>query len=225
MRRTTFGHRPLLSLGFGVAVVVVGACAAAGSPSVQPSASSVATSAVATSAATPSDAPVASSALTLSGTFTSPVYGYTIGLAPDWTVTAATLRADDPASTDETANDVITVTGTDTTIPTLAWDLGTQDFTAWLDDYRAAMSAGVPPGCDGGDPSKWPAVTVGDRQGVWQQKCNAAVATVEFDGKAYQFAWENSTFDGTKHLSEAAFKAVLATVTFPSASPSASPAP
>ena len=225
MRRTTFGRQLSLCLGVGVAAVILGACAASGSPSSQPSASSVPTSALASSAAVSAATPAASPTVTLSGTFTSPVYGYTIGLAPDWTVTAATLRADDPASTDETANDVITVTGTDTTIPTLAWDLGAQDFSAWLDDYRAAMSAGVPPGCDGGDPSKWPAVPVGIRQGVWQQKCNAAVATVEFDGKAYQFAWENSTFDGTKHLSESAFKAVLATVTFPTASASASPTP
>ena len=72
----------------------------------------------------------------------------------------------------------------------------------------------MPFGCDGGDPSTWPPVAIGDLQGVWQQKCNAAVATVEHDGKAYQFAWENSTFDGDGHLSVADFKAVLETVKF-----------
>ncbi len=57
-------------------------------------------------------------------------------------------------------------------------------------------------------------MAIGDLQGVWQQKCNAAVATVEHGGKAYQFAWENSTFEGSKHLSETNFKAVLASVKF-----------
>jgi len=192
--------------------------AGAGSPSGVSSASPVASVAVTSPAA-------ASPSLTLATSFKSRVYGYTIGLASGWTVNAATLLADDPTSTDVTATDVVTVTGTDTTIENLAWDLGGQPFDAWLRDYRAAMSSGVPAGCDGGDPSKWPAVAVGDREGVWQQKCNAAVATVEYGGKAYQFAWENSTFADTRHLSESDFKTVLTTVTFPKPAASASPKP
>jgi hypothetical protein len=155
--------------------------------------------------------------------FRSPVYGYSIRLDPTWTVAAATIAADDPRSTEETGADLITVTGTDTAIPIVVSDLGGQAFGAWLEDYRAATTASVPPGCDGGDPSTWPAVTVGDRQGVWQQKCNAAVAIVEDGGKAYQFPWENGTFTTTQHLGVEDFKAVLATVTFPS--PAASPTP
>lgn len=158
-------------------------------------------------------------------TFTSPVYGYTIGLAADWTTTSATLLADDPTSTEETATDIISVTGTDTTVQTLAWNLSGESFDAWLADYRAAMSAGVPQGCDGGDPTEWPAVPVGDLQGVWQQKCNAAVAIVEYAEKAYQFAWENSTFEATQHLSETDFKALLRTVIFAEPTSSASTTP
>jgi len=196
----------------------VGSSAGGGSPSGLGSASPVASVAMTSPAAAPPS-------LTFATSFKSRVYGYTIGLAAGWTVAAATLPADDLKSTGDTGTDVITVTGTDTTIPVVAWDLGSETFSAWLQDYRAAMTSGVPAGCDGGDPSKWPAVAVGDRQGVWQQKCNAAVATVVYGGKAYQFAWENSTFADTEHLSESNFKAVLTTVTFPKPAASASAKP
>ncbi len=161
----------------------------------------------------------------LSRHFTSPIYGYTMGLAADWTVQPASILADDPASTEATGTDVVTVTGTDTTIETVVSDLGGETFEAWLQEYRAAVTPNVPPGCDGGDPSSWPSVTVGDRQGVWQQKCNAAVAIVEDGGKAYQFAWENSSFTDAAHLSATDFKTVLQTVTFPQPAPPASTAP
>ena len=201
-----------------LAMVVFGGCNASG---------------ISSSAGLPS--PMTSSPMTLApsnrpsatfpATFASPVYGYTMGLAADWTVKPAALPADDPASTDVTGTDVVTVTGTDTTIQTVVSDLGGQAFEAWLTDYWTAMASAVPQGCDGGDPSTWPAVTVGDRQGVWQQKCNAAVAIVEDGGKAYQFAWENSTFKDPQHLPDADFKAVLGTVRFPQPSASTSPAP
>ena len=70
-------------------------------------------------------------------------------------------------------------------------------------------------GCDGGDPSTWPAVTVGGRQGVWQQMCNYAVAYVDVVGDAYQFAWANDTLETSEHLSIVDFKTVLESVTFP----------
>ena len=166
--------------------------------------------------------PAAATSQAAPNTFVSPIYGYTISLAADWTVQPASVPADDPASTEATGTDVVTVTGTDSTIETVVSDLGGQAFGAWLQDYRAAVTPNVPSGCDGGDPSSWPSVAVGDRQGVWQQKCNAAVAIVEDGGKAYQFAWENGTFTAASHMSEEDFKAVLGTVTFPTPPPSAS---
>ena len=87
------------------------------------------------------------------------------------------------------------------------------------------MTSSVPAGCDGGDPSTWQAVAVGDHHGVWQQKCDAAVAIVEGGGKAYQFAWENSTFTDSQHMSVADFRAVLETVVFPRPAASASHVP
>ena len=85
-------------------------------------------------------------------TFTSPLYGYSIGMAGDWTAKAATKLADDPASTDENATDAITVTGTDTTIGGLAWTLGDQTYDQWAAAYHADIAANEPNGCDGGDP-------------------------------------------------------------------------
>jgi len=207
-----------------VAALAVAGCSATASPpaSAAPSNPVTAEPSASVSSPVPPPASVAATAsasatpsIALNRTFRSKVYHYTIGLAADWTVSPATVRADDPTSTEATATDVITVTGTDTTIQTVASDLGGQPFDAWLRDYRAAMSSSVPPGCDGGDPATWPAVAVGPLQGVWQQKCNAGLAIVEYRGEAYQIAWENGTFSSEQHLPVADFRSVLRSVTFP----------
>ena len=156
-------------------------------------------------------------------TFTSPLYGYSIGMAGDWMAKAATKLADDPTSTEENAMDAITITGTDTTIGGLAWTLGDQTYDEWAAAYHDDAVAGLPKGCDGGDPSTWPTVQVGDQQGHWLQKCNAAEAIVPVDGKVYVFSWGNSTLDSGSHLDPLDFKTVLLTVTFPDAAPSPAP--
>ena len=156
-------------------------------------------------------------------TFTSPLYGYSIDMAGDWTAKAATKLADDPASTDGER------------------DRRDHGHRHRHDDRRPRMDARrsdlrpvgrrVPrghrgqraEGCDGGDPSSWPAVTVGDRQGHWLQMCNAALAIVPADGKVYVFSWESSTFDSGSHLDPLDFKRVLLTVKLPGAAPSPSP--
>jgi hypothetical protein len=174
--------------------------------------------------ATPSISPspslvvaVLPSPIVLPKTFTSKLYHDTIGIGSKWTVEAATVPIDSKKSTDATAFDVITVTGTDTTIPIAASVLGSQSFESWLKAIQttALTDRNTPLGCDGGDPSTWPAVTVGGRQGVWQQMCNYAVAYVDVDGDAYQFAWANGTLETSEHLSIADFKTVLESVTFP----------
>ena len=119
--------------------------------------------------------------------------------------------------------DAITVTGTDTTIGGLAWTLGDQTYDQWAAAYHADVAANEPNGCDGGDPSSWPAVTVGDRQGHWLQMCNAALAIVPVDGKVYVFSWESSTFDSGSHLDPLDFKTVLLTVEVPRCRPIAEP--
>ena len=209
----------------GVVTLVLAACSASGAGSSPSAGAAVQSSAVASPSAAPptrfkSPSPAASptptaSPILLSKSFKSPIYGYTVGIANGWTAQPATLLADNPKSDDATATDVITVTGTDTTILDVAWNLNGKPFSTWLTGYWNGMRTSVPPGCDGGAPSSWPAVTVGGHQGVWQQKCNAAVATIAHGGKAYQFAWENDTFSGDQHLSVEDFQTVLGTVTFP----------
>jgi len=85
-------------------------------------------------------------------TFTSAVYGSTIGLGADPTVKPASLLADDPKSTEATGTDVITGTGTDATIQMVVSDLGGQAFGALLKGHPAAATPNMPSGCDGGDP-------------------------------------------------------------------------
>jgi hypothetical protein len=193
------------------AVLVLASCSASGSSSIRSAPSVAPTTSKPAFAIPPTSPPISS----FPKAFSSPVYGYTISLAADWTVQAATESADDPAATEDTVDDVVTVTGTDTTIDTLAMDLGGQPFGAWLEDYRASVTPHVPSGCDGGDVSTWPTVAVGDHEGRWEHKCNEISAFVENRGKVYVFTWANSTFTESEHMHEQDFKATLATVTFP----------
>ena len=153
----------------------------------------------------------------LTGTFRSPLYHYTIGLASKWTAHPATISIDSGKGTDATVLDLITATGTDTQIQVAASTLGRESFASFLKTIQTAAltDPNTPPGCDGGDPSTWPSVPIGDQQGVWQQMCNYVVAYADVKGKAYQFAWANSTLNTGQHLSIADFKHVLESVVFP----------
>ena len=175
----------------------------------------------------PSIAPTASSLTTnLTRPYTSPLYGYTIGTDPSWTVKPGSLLADDPRGTGDTSYDAITIPGTDTTVNILAWNLRDKTAHDWITQYHADVSKTVPFNCDGGDPSTWPAVPVGDHQGVWEQLCNAAEAIVNVGDWVYVFAWNNDTFDAAQHFQPSDFKRLLETVTLPaSATSSRSPRP
>jgi hypothetical protein len=153
----------------------------------------------------------------LASTFTSPLYHYTIGLGTGWTTRNATIPINSPKSTDATAFDELTARNTDTTIEIAGAPLGKESFLASLKDIQTAAlhDPNTPSGCDGGDPSTWPAVTIGQHQGLWQQMCNYAVAYVDVGGRSYSFAWSNGTFDNSQHLSVSDFKVVLKSVVFP----------
>jgi hypothetical protein len=146
--------------------------------------------------------------------FSSTWYGYTILRSGDWTVKPATTHwtgvDNSPPAVDE-----ITVTGTDTTIPAASQRLPKDaTYAAWLDAFHRNTVANVPSGCDGGEPSAWPTVQIGDQQGKLEMLCNAAEALVEVGGRVYVFDWSNSTFDGAQHLGLASWKRVLETVVF-----------
>ena len=153
---------------------------------------------------------------TLTDTFTSSIYDYSIRTDPTWTVTRATVDADDPAATDENASDRLAITGTDTTIAVMANDLGGQSFDAWLADIHEGVLGdfGVPGSCKNGEPGSWPAQPVGSETGVLMTLCNFAQVFVEVDGQAYTFTWSHDTFDVPSHLDFLDFKRALETVTF-----------
>jgi hypothetical protein len=155
--------------------------------------------------------------------FTSPLYGYTVVLPASWTANPATMVADDPASTGDTATDAFTVPGTDTTIGALAWDLGSGTYEAWAKAYHDDLVGHVPQGCDGGDPSTWPSIQVGTVQGHLLQKCNAAEVMVAIGKRVYVFSWGNDTFEAGTHLPEPEFERLLLGVTLPDAGTAARP--
>jgi hypothetical protein len=168
---------------------------------------------------------------TLTDTFTSPLYGYSIQLDPTWQTRAATVPIDNQASTEDNSSDHFAVTGTDTHVTGAATAMPAGwTFQQWLDDHHKDVLSGVPTGCDGGDPSTWPAVTVGDEDGLLDQLCNAAEVDVHVGDKVFMFGWFNDTFDAGRHMDQSEFvERILPTVRFPdseatsSAAPSASP--
>ena len=155
--------------------------------------------------------------------YTSDLYDYAILLDPHWTVMPATTKRITPLS-EETFSDVITAVGTDSSIGASAAPLGKRTWEELLARLAANAQAGMPAGCDGGDPSTWATVTVAGLEGRVEQFCNAAAVYV-LDGKTvYEFDWGNSTFSTTQHLTEDNFFEVLKGVTLPG-SPAASPQP
>ena len=150
--------------------------------------------------------------------YTSPLYGYSIGVDPRWTIKDATVLIDVPSSTDAQVYDDIKVAGTDTTIQGAAWDLAGRTFDQFLADkhQEALGDTGIPENCRGLDVSKWPEVPIGNKTGRQMTLCNYAEFYVESDGKAFTFVWGHETFDTTQHLDMNDFKSLLRTVTFPS---------
>ena len=146
----------------------------------------------------------------LTGTFTSPAVGYSIGLADGWTTLAGATSS---------AGDEITIGGTDTTVYASSKALQSGDtFDAFLQSaYQGAFGA-VPAGCEGGDPSTWPTIAVGPEQGRLQMLCNAATVHVLVGGRVYDFGWGNANFIGADHLSLPSWEALLKAVTFDPAS-------
>ena len=145
----------------------------------------------------------------LSDSFTSSTMGYTIPIAPDWTTTQATAPwvgvDNSPPMVDE-----IDATGTVSFIhaASQAIPAGTT-FEQWLVPYHAFTTANVPAGCDGGDPSTWKAVPVGQATGLHYNGCNYEGAVVEYGGRAYAFDLGNSTFNGHDQLGSVPFREML----------------
>ena len=149
----------------------------------------------------------------LSGTFSSPTYGYTVGTLPTWKIT----NAQQPLAgvdNESPTMDNIDITGTDTTFSGASEQLGSQAYAAFLAAFHANTAKGVPQGCDGGDPSTWPTIQVGDQTGSLEMLCNAAEALVHVGDRVYIFDWGNSTFETSTHFNLASWEQLLRTIRF-----------
>ena len=176
-------------------------------------------------AASPAPSPALSPAFQLSQAFTSPIYGYTIGVGPGWAVVPATLPADDPAAGDNGA-DQIKPAGTDTTVTVDVGSLGGQTFDRYKTDLAQAVAndTAIPASCRPSDPSRWAEIPVGDKTGLRVVKCNFEQVIVDAGDRVYTFTWGHDTFENARHLLLGHFQDMLATVTFP-ASPPPLPSP
>jgi hypothetical protein len=175
-------------------------------------------------AAAPSAPPDLGIVPSLTKRFTSPTYGYSVAIRPDWVTKPATLAWSGPDNSPPVV-DTIDFTGTESgmTVGSEALAAG-QTFEDWLVSFTV-RGDDLSAFCQANDPSLWPPVQVGDAVGRWQQMCNAAEVVVESGGRVYVFTWGSSTFDTSKELSADDYKAVLTTVRFDPAAVPPSPTP
>lgn len=153
----------------------------------------------------------------LSGTFTSPTNGFSVGTASDWKPTTATTRWHGLGNPSD-AMDGIDITGTDSSFGVASQPLGNQTFDEYLAAYHTDFIPHVPAGCDGGDPSTWPEVQIGDKIGRLQRLCNADDAFVEAGGRVYIFELGHATFVVSEHFSVASWEDLLKSVVLDPAS-------
>jgi hypothetical protein len=157
---------------------------------------------------TGSAAPSSSAALLdLPDTFTSPQYGYTISVAPAWTITPATLTWSGP---DNNSVDLITFpdgggmsAGSEALLPNQTW-------AQWLNEFQPPSLVG---GCNGPAPKDWTPIQIGDQIGGWQQMCGPhGEAIVQSGDRAYVFTY--GIGDAPDPVSFDQFKQILTTVRF-----------
>jgi len=158
------------------------------------------------------DAPSVVDLPRLTGAFTSPWYGYSIGTADGWEPVVATKHW--VGWDDSWPNvDRLTITGTDSLV-----DIGSQalkkgqTFDQWLAAYHADATANTPPGCDGGAPSTWGSVQVGGEAANLIVGCNWAAAVLTKGGRAYTFSLRHTSFDSSQHLQTADLLLLLRSV-------------
>jgi hypothetical protein len=148
----------------------------------------------------------------LTGKFTSPLYGYTIGTRPDWNATPATRRWTSMVP-DSGFMDGFDVTA-DTSVGVMSQPLGSRTFDEFLAAfYQRQHETLAGSGCDdGGEPSTWPTIAIGDQTGRLEDVCSFASdeALVAVDGRVYLFELGHSN----RGFPLTAFKQLLTTVTF-----------
>ncbi len=150
----------------------------------------------------------------LTDRFDSPTNGFSVGILPEWkdSITKATTHWTGVGNPTEVM-DGFTIAGTDTNFGGASQALGSRTFDEFLAAYHTDSISHVPQGCDGGQPSTWPELRIGDQVGRLQMLCNAADAFVEAGGRVYIFEWGSDTFDSSRHFNLASWKMLLTSVT------------
>ena len=178
--------------------------------------------------ATPTASPYAIPPLAAS--FRSTRYGYTIGIAADWTVTPGTAPWIGPDNSDPSV-DTIHITGTYSfiTVTSQAMRPG-QTYQAFVQAYHDFSGR-----CAGGLVSTWDPISIGGLEGLVHPGCNAREAIVLAGSRAYAFilgydSSPSTTPGSALRAPDDIFEAVLAAIHFDPAaaiddSPSQSAAP
>jgi hypothetical protein len=159
----------------------------------------------------------------LTKTFTSPTYGYTIGIGEGFITTPATSTWIPGENTGDAPQDVIgTAAKYDwfLSIASTAIPAGTT-FDEWLAAEFPGKAADSDAGtCKLDDPATWPLIQVGNEVGRLDRHCHGMDALVGVGGRAYIFSWQYQVTD-TNHTF-ADWKEMLKSVTFDPSSASAS---
>jgi len=121
----------------------------------------------------------------LTGRFTSPTMGYSIGLAAGWRTEPAAAKWTGVNNDNKFMDNIDFDANTGTGVTSQA--LGTRTFQQFVDAFYAQQHAAVGSTCDGGPPSGWPTITIGDQTGLLEVQCGSAEALVAAGGRAYLF--------------------------------------
>lgn len=148
----------------------------------------------------------------LTKTFTSPSYGYSIGIGEGFWTTPATSKwtpgenaAEAPQDVIGTIEDDYFVRAASTSIPP-----GTT-----IDEWLAVnfpARAGGDGLCAREDPATWPPIQIGDQTGRLNTNCYSVEAVVVVGGRAYVFSWGYQITD--THHTLADWTELLKSVTF-----------
>ena len=171
----------------------------------------------------PASPATSSRPIALTGTFTSPTYGYSLSVSPDWIITPATLDWSGPDNnSDYSVDDIGFPDGGGISGGSIALRPG-QSWTQWLNEFQPPSL--VADGCAGGDPSTWPQLRIGTKIGLWQRMCgDNGEAVVQVGDRAYVFGYGIGASPFAATLDQ--FKEqVLPTVQFDPASVQSPPPP
>ena len=127
----------------------------------------------------------------LSKTFTSPTYGYSIAIEPNWTTTPSTKAWRDTGNSSDFM-DGIDITGANLGIGAMSQKLNGRTFDQFVQQFYEGQLAAIGPSCVGGEPSTWDDVQIGAKTGKLEIQCGTDEALVQAGDRVYLFEIGNS---------------------------------